>query len=151
MSAIRRERRIGADTLFMRRWKSEHGSRILRTWNLNGCVFSQNGSKIGPFHDSAALARLKHARKYAMNLGEVGRIAVGVNVKLMSNLVVTRLDEYPVQEVLRYNGLDAWACRRVYDKYHDQVDQEAYQRLLATVNTLHRHGINGPSYRPGSR
>jgi DNA polymerase I-like protein with 3'-5' exonuclease and polymerase domains/uracil-DNA glycosylase len=119
------------DILSQRQWIAHFSSMELKWFRY----FGGPDADIQAFHDSAALARLHHERKYALNLGEVGRIHLGVNVKTLSNLETTRLDEYPLEEVLGYNGLDAWAARRIYDKLIDRVNPRNYQRLIDSVNT----------------
>jgi DNA polymerase I-like protein with 3'-5' exonuclease and polymerase domains/uracil-DNA glycosylase len=85
---------------------------------------------IMPFEDSRATARLYFQRQHGTGLAVVSRIMLGVNVKALSDLDTTRLDEYPVEEVLIYNGLDALASRLCYDKQRPHVQDRGYNRIV---------------------
>ena len=83
------------------------------------------------FHDTQALGRLYHQRAHGvLKLDELARIHCGVNIKGATNIDVNRLDEYPIKDVLQYNGLDTLPTARIYHKLIKNVDRDNYESLL---------------------
>lgn len=84
---------------------------------------------IKPFDDTRALARDIYNRNSGTSLAAVSRLELGVNLKELNDLVVTRLDDYPVEHVLVYNGLDALGCALIYPKMINRVNISNYNRI----------------------
>lgn len=95
------------------------------------------GNKPLPLHFECtqARARLLHQREMALSLASLTRIYLGVDVKESYQLDVKRLDDYPVKEVLGYNGLDAIACIRLHNRISPMRLKEDinYERLMQAI------------------
>lgn len=60
--------------------------------------------------DSMAAMHTMDARRGSLSLGDTTLQLFGFDVKTLSNLDTARLIEYPLERVLKYNGLDAKWC-----------------------------------------
>jgi uracil-DNA glycosylase family 4 len=65
------------------------------------------------FDDSMAIGRLYHNRQYVLGLDIMSRILLGVNIKNLTTVDPRRIMAFPLEEVLPYNGIDAWASARI--------------------------------------
>ena len=92
--------------------------------------------------DTAARLPLLHGRKVRANLGDTSRLYLGRNIKEMSetgdlfNVDASQITAHKLENVLYYNGLDAWACKMV-DEFQqlDGVHPENYARLQGSIES----------------
>jgi len=99
------------------------------------------------FDDSMALGRLYHQRNALLDLGTMSRIILGVNIKKLTQVNAANITGYRLDEILPYNGLDAWGSvkidRRIHN--HSKVLKDDYARLLGAIeSTAHMEllGLN---------
>ena len=85
------------------------------------------------FEDTMAQARLYYQRETALGLDIVSRLELGVDIKSLTGVSARRIMEYPLTEVLPYNGLDALASALIYQRLRSKVKQEPYQRILDSI------------------
>ena len=92
----------------------------------------------GIWDDTMAIARLYFKRENIRGLDIVSRIVLGTNIKKVGEVDASRIMDYPLSEILPYNGLDALATRLIYDRIRRHVNTRDYERILgatdATVN-----------------
>lgn len=93
------------------------------------------------WEDSMALAHTLDERPGSKSLNMQTRICFGFWLKNLSNLDAARLLEYPLPEVLLYNGLDAkWTHYVFHDRWPDLAADpkylEEYERKLRLGPTL---------------
>lgn len=117
------------DTIKSRRWIA-HNCNYELTWFRQ----ADPAGNYTNFDDTMALARLYHQRETLLSLELLSKIHLGVNVKKVVKVNAAKINQYSLDEVLRYNGLDAMATAPIYHKLHDKVDQEAYRRFLGAID-----------------
>jgi DNA polymerase I-like protein with 3'-5' exonuclease and polymerase domains/uracil-DNA glycosylase len=88
-----------------------------------------------PFDDTMALARLYFERAGMSGLDSVSLIVLGHDVKQLLQVRAARIMEYPLAEVLPYNGLDAQASALIYRRLIDRVNARPYAALLGSVRS----------------
>lgn len=77
--------------------------------------------------DTMALARLRFNRETATGLDDVSKLVLGVALKDVTQVQAARIMEYPLEETLRYCGLDAQASALLFA----EMAPEVHERLLA--------------------
>jgi uracil-DNA glycosylase family 4 len=89
------------------------------------------------FDDSMALGRLYHSRNTLLDLGTMSRIILGTNVKKLTNVNAKYVESYTLDEILPYNGLDAWASVRIDARLHNHraILQDEYTRLIGAIES----------------
>jgi DNA polymerase len=89
------------------------------------------------FDDSMALGRLYHARNSMLDLGAMSRIILGTNIKKLTNVDPKHIEAYSLDEILPYNGLDAWASIRIDHRLHDDpgILKDEYARLIGAIES----------------
>lgn len=87
-----------------------------------------------PFDDTMCLARLYHERESIRGLELLSRIHLGINVKALAQVKASRIMDYPLSEILPYNGLDALATALLYQKTAHHVNKRDYARLLKATS-----------------
>lgn len=88
---------------------------------------------IQPFEDSMALGRLYHARKDIISLEDLSVVHLGVNTKKIVPVDASRIMEFPLDQVLPYNGLDALSSALLWRKMHNDVNVANYKRILGAI------------------
>lgn len=91
-------------------------------------------AKVGLFDDTMALARLYYEREWIRSLELVSHIHLGVNVKAIGGVNPRKIMDYPLAEILPYNGLDAKATALIYHGLIRRVDKKGYERILAATD-----------------
>lgn len=130
-------------------WQNEWGLRFLlntvrtRRWiahnaNFELCWlrFNAPGEWFTNFEDTMAQARLYHQRESLLSLELISRIHLGVNVKKIISVNPKNITAYPLDDVLRYNGLDTMATALIYHLMKPHVDPTNYKRLLGTIDSV---------------
>jgi DNA polymerase I-like protein with 3'-5' exonuclease and polymerase domains/uracil-DNA glycosylase len=84
--------------------------------------------RLTDWEDTMAMAHTLDERKGTKGLAMQTRIHFGFDVKAQSNIDVTRLLEYPLKDVLRYNGMDT--------KWEDLLDD--YLRPLIEADPAYK-------------
>lgn len=101
-----------------------------------------------PFEDTMAMARLYFNRETMLSLENCSSVLLGINIKALSNLNVKRLLDYPLEEVLRYGGLDTLATAKMQRVVLDAVlrDKHAaasYARINAATEATSDMALMG--------
>lgn len=129
----------GMDLLFStleeRRWIA-HNATFELSWFLYHQAQLWREKELRPFEDTMAIARLYHQRETVLKLEFVSRVHLGVDVKAISNLNTNRIVEYPLEEALRYNGLDTLATAPIYHMLRRHVNKIHYERLLERIESF---------------
>lgn len=63
--------------------------------------------------DSMGIGRLYHGRAQLLGLDIMSNVLLGINIKSLTNVNPRRIMEFPLEEVLPYNGLDAWGSAKI--------------------------------------
>lgn len=83
--------------------------------------------------DSMALVRLHNRRSHGRGLDPSVMIAFGVNVKAITNVNARHIMQYPLSDILPYNGLDALAGVLLTKKYLKGAHERNYRRIVDSV------------------
>lgn len=113
-----------------RRWAA-HQSSFEYIWLLYAA--SKLGVDWHPeagFDDSMALGRLYHNREQLLGLDILSRIVLGINVKKLSHIDTRNIMAYTLEEILPYNGMDAWGSARIVRHLADKVHAYNYEHCL---------------------
>jgi DNA polymerase I-like protein with 3'-5' exonuclease and polymerase domains/uracil-DNA glycosylase len=91
--------------------------------------------------DTMAIAHTLDERSGTKSLDYQCRIMFGLSLKAQSNLDVTRLLEYPLLQVLRYNGMDSKWTDKLRDHRMPELEanrayMEEYERKVRLAPTL---------------
>lgn len=127
-----RRRWVGHQSQFEFTWLVASAERLGVDWD------SREG-----FDDSMALGRLYHARPSLLGLDILTRIVLGANVKKLTQVEARRIMDYPLEEVLPYNGLDAWGSRRILDRLGGRVNEYNYENLIRRAQSVARMELMG--------
>lgn len=121
--------------LLTKRWIA-HQAAFELAWFL--WTWSAHQNEIKPFDDSMALGRLYHERETLLSLEDMSLVHLGVNLKSLTRVSAKNIMAYPLEEVLPYNGLDAWGSamlwRHLYPKVNKPHYQDLIERIVATVH-----------------
>lgn len=98
---------------------------------------------IQPFEDSMALGRLYHKRKDILSLEDMGIVHLGINLKNIVPVDASRIMEFPLEQVLPYNGLDALGSALLWRKLHTEVNQVRYNRILGAIIATNDMELSG--------
>jgi DNA polymerase I-like protein with 3'-5' exonuclease and polymerase domains len=98
--------------------------------------------------DSMAAAHTLDERFGALSLGACTLQRFGFDVKALSNVDPKRLMQYPLADVLPYNGLDAKWCALLLLDYEEELAHSPkllseYERKVALTPTLVRSQVRG--------
>ena len=77
------------------------------------------------FEDTMTLGRVQHNRETQLSLGDMSHMHLGTNVKSLSKIDTKRIMDYPLSEVLPYNGLDAEATALLRKHFVGKRDHTA--------------------------
>ena len=111
--------------------KVAHNAPFEQEWIAE--KFDKRLLRMTDWEDSMAAAHTLDERRGALSLGAQTMLRYGFDVKAMSNIDTKRILEYPLLDVLKYNGLDsAWCLRLFIDTYRDIPDKllPEYERKL---------------------
>jgi len=117
-----------------RPWAAHNAAFELLWLLFHGREFDEDYD-VARYEDSMACARIYHERETLLALAIVSRIHLGVNIKKLSDLDTKNLINYPLSDVLPYNGLDAWGCVKIVKKLKDKVDAYNYEHILGAVRS----------------
>jgi uracil-DNA glycosylase family 4 len=127
------------DTICKRRWIA-HNAAMELSWFK---YYNKTGKPIQPYDDSMALVRLYHERESVIDLGQSSHIHLGVNVKQLAQVDPSRIMDYPLAQILPYNGLDALASAFIYKKLHDKVNRDGYARIIGSIEATTAMELEG--------
>jgi uracil-DNA glycosylase family 4 len=137
-----------------RQWIA-HNANFELVWLLwTARSFDIAGWRPHAFDDSMALGRLYHARNTLLDLGTMSRIILGTNVKKLTNVNAKYISAYSLDEILPYNGLDAWGSVRIDARLHNHrgVLRDEYARLIGAIeSTAYMEFLGLPADREASR
>lgn len=117
------------ETTQSRSWVG-HQSQFEFTWMTAMAARHGIDWQSADFDDSMALVRLYHARTGVNELGLSSRLILGANIKEMTPVDARRIMSYTLDEILPYNGLDAWASVRILHHLGGKVNDVIYRQLL---------------------
>lgn len=95
------------------------------------------------FHDTMALARIKHERESMLSLAVLTRIYLGTDVKLISHIDTRRILDYPLDHILPYNGLDAEATALLYHQLVGRADSWQVKKIVGTIKSTTAMELKG--------
>lgn len=95
------------------------------------------------FDDSMAYLRLYHERETLLGLDVGSRIHLGLDVKQLVKVNVHNMLSEPLERILPYNGLDAWASALIVKKLAGKVKQSNYERLLGGIRSTAQMELMG--------
>lgn len=100
------------------------------------------------FEDTEVAARLNHNRKGMGALNVLSRLYLGFDLKALHNLDKDRMNEYPLEQVLSYNGLDSWGTALIYNVIMKDLVQreqqiENYYRIIQTIDSTVEMELRG--------
>lgn len=100
------------------------------------------------FDDTELVARLLHRRTGAGKLELLARLYLGFDLKGMFILDKDRMNEYPLDQVLKYNAHDAWGTAIIYQIMMAQMierpdDCANYERSLVSIASTIQMEIMG--------
>jgi DNA polymerase I-like protein with 3'-5' exonuclease and polymerase domains/uracil-DNA glycosylase len=114
------------------RWVAHNAAFELAWLNWLGGL-SLNPARM---EDTMAIGRIKYERASTLNLACMSRIELGVNVKGLTNVNASRMQDYSLSEILPYNGLDTKATVRIWKQEYPKLRQiDNYRRLVDAVAT----------------
>jgi DNA polymerase-1 len=125
-------RKLLLDTISSTPWIA-HNAAFELLWFWAAAEAASDDWRPGSFDDTMALGRLYHERETLLSLDDLSRVHLGVAVKELSPVDPRKIENFPLDEVLRYCGLDALASALLYRQLHKQVDRDNYQRILASI------------------
>lgn len=125
-----------------RRWIAHNASMEL-AWLIDYARRLKFGNPFMPFDDTMAQARLYFERAGMSGLDSVSQIILGFDVKALLNVRAARIMEYPLSEVLPYNGLDAQASALIHRYLRKRILNTPYQALLGSVRTTTEMELRG--------
>lgn len=97
-----------------------------------------------PFEDSQAMARVYHERNSIAALDEVSRIHLGIDIKTITRVNAANIMNYTLEEILPYNGIDAWASARIYHRLRKRVGhEEQYLKFVDTIRSFSEMEVQG--------
>lgn len=98
--------------------------------------------------DTMAIAHTLDERSGTKSLDYQTRITFGFSIKSLSNLDVTRLLEYPIKQVLKYNGMDTKWTDKLRDTRMPAIKADPkylreYERKVRLASTLVATEVKG--------
>jgi uracil-DNA glycosylase family 4 len=88
------------------------------------------------FQDSAARARIKYQRKTGLSLNDQSKINLGVEIKQLTNVDASRIQNYTLEQVLEYNLYDAWACYEINERIPlNSVEEDNCNNILRSIRS----------------
>lgn len=105
------------------RWLLYHGRRLYGSYEP------------APFDDSMCAARVYFEREHIRAMAAVSRIVLGVNIKKLTDVDAANILAYPLEDVLPYNGLDAWGCEEICTELIPKTHKGVYTHLLGAMRS----------------
>jgi uracil-DNA glycosylase family 4 len=139
LEMTRRLRWIAHNSGFELAWLREHARRNNINWE------SAKG-----FDDSMVAARLFQRRESCLNLGVLTRIYCGINIKKLSSINTAKIAETSLDQVLPYNGLDAWGSWRLFKQFEPRIDKANYQSIMETIDSVTEMQLMGLDLDPAA-
>lgn len=85
------------------------------------------------YEDSMAVVRLYFERNRGLALEEVTTILLGINIKAVTGVDAKYIKDHPLEDVLPYNGHDAWGCALAYREAIERVHPQNYERIVQSI------------------
>jgi len=140
LEAARERRWIAHNAGFELAWLREHAKRYHAAPRGAGAAapaaWCADWRPAAGFDDSMAAARLYQRRESCLNLGILTRLYCGTDIKTLSTIDTNNISGENLDDVLKYNGLDAWGSWRIFMQLWPQIDDANYQALLATIQSV---------------
>jgi len=124
--------------------KAAHNLAMELEWSYY--FFGPKVLRLTEWDDTMAMAHTLDERSGTKSLGIQTTIHFGFNVKEQSKIDVTRLEEYPIRQTLRYNGMDTkWTdlLRRKLQPLVEAENPREYERKIRLAPTLIRTEAKG--------
>ena len=123
-----------------REWVAQHAVMEL-IWTM-----AKTGVRKINFHDLEVVARLNHKRSGLGSLDVISRIYLGVNIKELTNKTLagkmlgpldkSRLNEYSLEQILEYNGLDSWSEIVLFKQLVNFLPDNQFENYLRSIETI---------------
>lgn len=112
--------------------KTVHNLAFEMEWT--GVMYGAEYLRASKWDDTMTLGRILDERRGGLSLEFLVQQHFGFNLKALSQLDRSKLEEYSLEVVLHYNALDA--------KYHALLREELYRRVKAEdLLEAHHHGL----------
>jgi uracil-DNA glycosylase family 4 len=121
---------VAHQSSFEFKWLLEYSKRLDFPWKCHA------------FDDSMAIARLHHNREVLLGLDVVSHILLGVDIKKLTHVEPRRIMDFPLEEVLPYNGLDSWASAKII-RLNREVNAYNYQHIIRAERSFSYMEIAG--------
>lgn len=121
-----------------------HNAAFELTWLLWYAQKEDRWWQPAPFEDSQAMARVYHERNSIAALDEVSRIHLGIDIKTITRVNAANIMNYTLEEILPYNGIDAWASARIHHRLRKRVGhEEQYLKFVDTIRSFSEMEVQG--------
>lgn len=130
------------DLVSRRRWIA-HNSIMELVWLLYKAAQAGIPFEPADFDDSMAYARVYHHRETVLSLDILARIHLGATIKDVIPVNIKNMISEPLERILPYNGLDAWASALIARKLHGKVAEHPYNRIIQTVRSTAQMELMG--------
>lgn len=118
--------------------KIAHNLKFEQEWFL--VYFGESVIHDTQWGDTQGLAYVLDERRGMLSLDDQCLVAFGFNLKNLTNLDMENLINEPLDEVLRYNGMDTKYTHKLYEvlmrQLKEQALEEPYHRIIETSGTL---------------
>ena len=106
-------------------WKIAHNLSFELEWGFY--FYGVPKIQLQKYHDTMAMLYCLDERRELLGLDAATHILFGFRLKSWSNIDLERVDSYPLNEVLPYNGLDALYTRKVAELLMPQIRAEGLE------------------------
>ena len=124
LEVTQRRRWVGHQSQFEFTWLTHQARRLGTNWTS------------ADFDDSMALVRQHHRRTGVLGLDLSTRLILGTNIKKLSPVDPRNIMSYTLDEVLFYNGLDAWGSARILHHLGGRVNAHLYQHFIRAARAF---------------
>jgi uracil-DNA glycosylase family 4 len=125
------------------RWIAHHAGFELAWLHEHARQAGIDWEPAAGFDDSMVAGRLFQRREGCLNLGVMTRLYTGTNIKRLSNINTTKIAEMPLEDVLPYNGLDAWGSWRIFEQLGPKLDAANYASIIGTIESVTAMQLQG--------
>lgn len=100
------------------------------------------------YDDTMAQVRLYFERAGCSDLGTASQLVLGTNLKNLSPVTASRIMEYPLSEILPYNGLDAQGSALIHLALINEVPAKPYKVMLDAIQSTTEMELMGLTIDP---
>jgi DNA polymerase I-like protein with 3'-5' exonuclease and polymerase domains/uracil-DNA glycosylase len=130
------------ETCRRRKWIA-HNAAFELLWITHFARARGESDAFAEFDDSQAYGRLYHERETIQSLEDLSLVHLGINLKALTGITGKTMKNYPLQDVLPYNGLDALGSVLLVREMAGKVDATNYRRLLEGIRATVEMELRG--------